>query len=240
MSIATRQDAAHHESGHAAALAVRTGILTEHLFVGCKLDGTNAAGINDAPRIPITEMSSWDLIIYNFAGHAAEHLFNPNANRNGALRDDIIAEKVLRRTCHPDFLADMLDLAEQLTTELVQTHWKCIQELAAAILAVPPRTVTILGEDYHVHKLCASKIAEILSDNRIQTPKQFGSDYTNAIFEKHLERQVTNTRLAERSPIVATEFRNWRRFSEMKVPTLEVPNHQMWLDYFGTASAEEK
>jgi len=239
MSIATRQDAAHHESGHATALAVRAGILTEHLFVGCKPDGTNATGINDAPRIPITEMSGGDLIIYNFAGHAAEHLFNPNANRNGALRDDIIAEKVLR-TFHPDFWADMLDLAEQLTTELVQTHWKCIQELAAAILAVPPRTVTILGEDYHVHKLRASKIAEILSDNGIQTPKQFGSDYTNTTFEKHLERQVTNTRLAERSPIVATEFRNWRRFSEMKVPTFEVPNHQIWLDCFGTASAEEK
>jgi hypothetical protein len=238
MSIATRQDAAHHESGHAAALAVRTGILTEHLFVGCKPDGTNAAGINDAPRIPITEMSGWDLIIYNFAGHAAEHLLNPTANRDGALRDDIIAEKVLR-TFHSDFWADTLDLAEQATTELVQTYWKCIQELAAAILAVPPRTVTILGEDYHVHKLCSSKIAEILSDNGIQTPKQFGSDYTTAIFEKQLERQVTNIRLAERSPIVATEFRTWRRFSEMKVPTFEVPNHQVWLDHFGTASAEE-
>jgi hypothetical protein len=64
----TRQDAAHHESGHAAAVAVRTGILTEHLFVSCKPDGTNAAGMNDAPRIPITEMSSRDLIIWSISG----------------------------------------------------------------------------------------------------------------------------------------------------------------------------
>ena len=70
----------------------------------------------------MAEMSSGDLIIYNFAGHAAEHLFDPNANRNGALRDDIIAEKVLRLTLHPDFWVDVVDLAEQETTELVQTH----------------------------------------------------------------------------------------------------------------------
>lgn len=240
MSIATRQDAAHHECGHAVALAVRTGILTEHLFVGCKPNGTNAAGVNDAPRIPISEISVEDLIVYNFAGHAAERLFNPNANRNGALRDDIVAEKVLRFNCHPDLWADKLDSAEQVTSELVQTHWKCIQELAAAILTVPPRTVAILGEDYHVHKLSASNIAEVLRDNGIQISKQFGSDYRNATIEKLLERHVTNTRLAERSPIVATEFRNWRRFSEMKVPFFEVPNHKIWLDYFGIASAEEK
>ena len=238
--MSTRQDAAHHESGHAVALAVRTGILTEHLFVGCKPDGTDAAGLNDASRIPITEMSSGDWIIYNFAGHAAEHRFNPNANRDGALRDDIITEKVLRLTFCPDLWADLLGLAEQETTELVQTNWKCIQELAVAIIAVPTRTVTILGENYHVHKLCASKIAEILRNNGIQTSKQFGSDYTDAMFEKLLVRHLTNTRLAERSPIVAAEFRNWRRFSEMKIMTLEAQNHQPWLDFFGTANAEEK
>jgi hypothetical protein len=240
MSIAVGQDAALHESGHATALAVRTGIITEHLIVGCKPDGTNAAGITDAPRIPITEMSSEDLIIYNFAGHAAEHLFNPNANRNSALRDDIIADKVLRLTFHPDLWAGILDLAEQKTAELVQTHWKCIQELAAAILAVPPRMVSILGEDYYVHRLCSLKIGEILRDNGIQTSKQFGSDYADAIFDKFLERHVTNIRLNERSPIVATEFRNWRRFSETKVPISKVPNHEIWLDHFGTASAEEE
>ncbi|HEY4838826.1 MAG TPA: hypothetical protein VIH72_09470 [Candidatus Acidoferrales bacterium] len=180
-----------------------------------------------------------DLIIYNLAGHAAEHLLNPDANRDGALRDDIIAEKALRFDLDSNFWAYMLDLVEQETTELVQTHRKCIQELAAAILAVPPRTVTILGEDYQVHKLCASKIAEILSENGIGASNQFGSNYTDAKFEKLLERHVTNTRLAKRSPIIAAEFRNWRRFSEMKAPTLEAQNHQEWLDFFGTASATE-
>jgi hypothetical protein len=239
MSTTTRHDAAYHESGHTAALAIRAGILTNNVFVVCKPDGANAAGMNDAPRIPIAEMSTLDLLIYNFAGHTAERLFNPNANRNGALRDDIVAEKALG-DFQPDFSADTLDLVEQETAKLVQTHWKCIQELAAAILAVPPRTVNILGEDYHVHKLCASQVDEILRGNGIQTSKQFGSDCEDARIEKLLERHVTNTRFAERSPILESEFRNWRRFAEMKVGNLEAQNHQIWLDYFGTASAEEK
>ena len=240
ISIATHQDAAYHESGHATALAVRTGILTEHLFVGCKPDGTNAAGISDAPYIPRTEITDWDLIIYNLAGHAAERLFNPNANRDGALSDDIVAEKVLRGRFPTDSWADTLNLVELQTTEILQTHWKCIQELATAILAVPSRTVTILGEDYRVHKLCSSKIAEILTDNAIQTSKQFGSDHADERFEKLLKRHLTNTRLAEGSLTLATEFRKWRRFSEMKVSTLAASNHQAWLDNFGTANAEEK
>src|ERR1700676_1953813 len=227
MSATTRQDAAHHESGHANALAVRTGILTDNLFVGCKPDGLYPAGNNDAPRIPITEMSAADWIIYNFAGHAAERLFNPIAHRNTALRDDITAEKVLRVSFRPELWVEVLDTAEQLTNELVQTHRKCIQELAGAILAVPPRTVTILGEEYHVHRLSAPEIAEVLRNNGIQTSKQFGSNDPDIMFERLLERYVVAIRLAERSSVLATEFRNWRRFSEMKFlhPTTPALNH---------------
>jgi hypothetical protein len=60
------------------------------------------------------------------------------------------------------------------------------------------------------------------------------------MFEKLLERYVVAIRLAERSSVLATEFRNWRRFSEMKFlsPTTPRLNHQMWLDTFGKANAE--
>jgi hypothetical protein len=234
MSATTSQDAARHESGHATALAVRTGILTDNLFVGCKPDGSYPAGITDASRIPITEMSAANWIIYNFAGHAAERLFNPNANRNSALQDDITAEKFLRLTVHPDFWIAALDNLEYLTAGLVDTHQNCIQELANAILAVPPRVVNILGEEYHVHKLSAPQIAEVLRNNGIETSKQFGSDDPDAMFERLLKRYVMAIRLANRSSVLATEFRNWRRFSEMKFPHPTTPplNHQIWLDHF--------
>ena len=240
MSAITCQDAARHESGHATALAIRTEILTDNLFVGCRPDGTYPAGINDASRIPITEMSAADWIIYNLAGHAAERLFNPNADRNRALRDDINAEKFLRTTFHPNLWDDLLDMAEQLTDQLVQTHRKCIQELTDALLAVPPRVVTILGEEFHVHRLEAPQIAEVLRTNGIQTSRQFGSVDPDAMFERLLERYVEAVRISERSPLLATEFRNSRRFSEMKFPHPTTPplNHQMWLDYFATAKAE--
>lgn len=240
MGATTCQDAAHHESGHATALAVRTGILTDNLFVGCRTDGTRPAGINDAPRIPITEMSAADWIIYNFAGHAAQRQFDPNADRNTALRDDITAEKVLRATFHHEWWAEILDLAEQATVELVQTHRKCIQELADTILAVPPRLVVSLGEEYRLHRLIAPQIAEVLRNYAIRTTKEFGSNDPDAMFEKLLERSVAAVRLSDRSSVLATEFRNWRRFSEMKFPHPTVPplNHQMWLDHFDTAKPD--
>jgi hypothetical protein len=233
VSIATCQDAAHHESAHATALAVRTGILTETLYVASKPDGTHAAGINDASRIPATEMKSVDLIIYNLAGYAAECLFNPNADRDGALRDDIVVEKILRMSYGTEAWAGLLDLIEDEIAELLRTNWKCIQELAAALLAVRPRIVNILGEEYRIYKLSAPKIEGVLNANGVFTSKRFGTDYTDAIFEKQLERQVTNIRLDERSQILANEFRHWRRFSEMKVQTLAALNHQAWLDHFG-------
>ena len=240
MSATTRQDAAHHEGGHATALAVRTESLTDNLFVGCKPDGTYPAGINDAYRIPITEMSASNWIIYNFAGHAAERLFNPHADRNRALRDDINAEKVLRTTFHHEFWAEVLDITEQLTDELVQAHRKCIQELADAVLAVPPRVVVLLGEEFHVRRLSAPQIAEVLRNNAIQTSRQFESVDPDAMFDRLLERYVEAVRVSERSPLLATEFRNWRHFSEMKFlyPTSPPLNYRMWLDYFATANAE--
>jgi hypothetical protein len=240
MSATTCQDAAHHESGHATILAVRTQILTDNLSVGCRPDGVHPAGLSDAPRIPLTEMSAVNWIIYNFAGHAAERLFNPTADRNTALRDDMTAEKVLRTTFHHEWWTEVLDEIEQATLELVQTHQKCIQELAGAILAVPPRTVTVLGEEYHIRRLSAPQVAEVLRNNGIQTSKQFGSDAPDAMVEKVLERNVTVIRLFERSPFLATEFRNWRRFSEMKLlyPTNLPLDHQIWLDYFATTKAE--
>jgi hypothetical protein len=240
MSATNSQDAARHESGHATALAVRTGILTDNLFVGCRPDGSYAAGINDASRIPLDGMTAANWIIYNFAGHAAERLFNPNTNRNAALGDDITAEKVLRVSFRSDFWVDALDLAQQITDQLVQTHRKCIQELADAILAIPPRTATVLGDQYHIHRLEAPQIAEILRNNGIQTSRQFGSPDADAMFDKVLERYVAAIRFSERSPILATEFRNWRRFSEMNFlsPTTPRLNHQMWLDTFGKANAE--
>ena len=185
-------------------------------------------------------MNAGDWIIYNFAGHAAERLFNPNADRNAALRDDITAEKVLRFSFRFDLWADILDIAEQLTAELVQTHWKCIQELATAVLAVPPRVATVLDEGYHVHRLSAPQIAQVLNNNGIQTPKQFGSVDPDAMFDRLLDRDVAATRLALRSPLMTTEFRNLRRFSEMKFlhPTAPALNHQTWLDHFATANAE--
>jgi len=240
MSGTTLQDAARHESGHATALAIRTEILTDNLFVTCKPDGSHPAGINDAPRIPITEMSAADWMIYNLAGHSAECLFNPNANRNTALRDDITAERVLRVSFPPELWADVLGMAEQLTYELVETHRECIQELADAILAVSARAVVILGEEFHVRRLSAPQIAEVLRNNRIKTSKQFGSIDPDTMFEKLLERYVIAVRLAEKSSVLATEFRKWRRFSEMKFlhPTTPHLNHQMWLDYFDTAKTK--
>lgn len=240
MSFTNSQDAARHESGHATALAARTGILTDNLFVGCRPDGSYAAGVNDASRIPLGGMTAANWIIYNFAGHAAERLFSPNANRNAALEDDITAEKVLRVSFRSNFWVDALDMAEQITDELVQTHRKCIRELADAILVVPPRLVTILCDPYHIHRLETPRIAEILLDNGIQTSQQFGSPDADAMFDKVAERYVAAIRFSERSPILATEFRNWRRFSEMKFlsPTTPRLSHQMWLDTFGKATAE--
>ena|ERR1700722_1305931 len=150
------------------------------------------------------------------------------------------AEKFLRTTLHHEFWAEILEGLEQLTDELVQTHRECIQELADAVLAVPPRVVTILGEQFHVHRLSAPQIAEVLRNNGIQTSRQFGSVDPDAMFDRLLERYVEAVRISERSPLLATEFRNSRRFSEMKFlyPTTPPLNHQMWLEYFATANAE--
>ena len=63
--------------------------------------------------IKVVVMSAADWMVYNLAGHAAERLFNPNANRHTALRDDITAEKVLRVSFPRDLWAEFLDLAEQ-------------------------------------------------------------------------------------------------------------------------------
>lgn len=237
MSATTCQAAAHHEGGHATALAVRTKILTNNIYVGCKSDGTSLAGINDARRIPVTEIGVADWMIYNLAGHVAERIFDPNANRHTALRDDITAEKLLRFSFHRELWAEILDMAEQLTEGLVHAHWTCIQQLADAILTEPSRAVVFQGEECHVHRLSSPKIAEVLHDNGIQASKLFGSEDPDAMFEKLLERSVASSRLAEES-VLATEFRNWRRFSEMKFPhpTAPVLDHKMWLDYFGTSS----
>ena len=102
----------------------------------------------------------------------------------------------------------MLDTTELLTYELVQTHRKCIQELADAVLAVPLRAVVVLGEDYHIYRLSAPQIAQVLRNHGIQTSKQFGSADPDAMFEKLLTRYVMAIRLAERSSVLATEFRN--------------------------------
>jgi hypothetical protein len=80
----------------------------------------------------------------------------------------------------------------------------------------------------------------LLRNNGIQTARQFGSVDPDAMFDKLLERYVEAVRISERSSLLATEFRNWRRFSEMKFlyPTTPPLKHQMWLDYFAAANAE--
>jgi hypothetical protein len=240
MSMMIREDAACHESGHAVALAVRAQILTDNIYVGCKPDGTYAAGINDASRIPIYEMTADNWMVYNFAGHAAERLFNPSANRHTALQDDINAEKCLRTAYHHEDWEGVLDSTEQMTNAIVDFYRTCILELADAVLAVPPRAALILGEDYQIYRLSAPQVAQVLSKHGIRTTKHFETPDPDAMFEKLLTRYVTAIRNAQRSSVLADEFRNWRRFSEMKYlhPTTPALNHQMWLEYFGAINPD--
>jgi len=240
MNIANAQQAARHESAHAVALAVRTRTLTESIYVGCKPDFTRAAGINGNSKIPFQVGSAADWIIYNLAGHAADTLFDAaGANRGGALRDDIVAEKILRSTWQPHEWDVVLTDIDAQTASLVLNHRACIEELATAILAEPPRTAVVLGEERHIYKLGADKIEEILTKHRLQTPRRFGRDYTDDQFTGLLERHALSIRVGETSPILAAEYYNHRRFAEAKRrDTLELLDHRMWVNYYGNARVE--
>lgn len=234
MNVATAQQAARHEAAHAVALAVRMGILTESIYVGCRPDRTCAAGINGNSRIPFDPARSADWIIYYLAGHAAEELFDPaGANREGALRDDIVAEKIFRSAYQPHDWEEALTLIEAETASLVIDWRACIEELAAAVLAQPLRTAAVLGEERHIYKLGADKIEEILTKHGLQTPRRFGCNYTDEQFTRLLERYALSLRVAEASPILFAEYYNHRRFAESKrIHTLESLDHQMWVNHY--------
>lgn len=240
MNIATAQQAARHECGHAVALAARTGILTESIYVGCKPGGACAAGINANSKIPVQEGTSADWIIYNLAGHAADTMFSPtDANRGGALRDDIVAEKILRATWQPEQWSLVLGMIEVETANLVQRHRACIDEMATALLAEKPREVAVLGANQHVYKLGADKIEKILTKHRLQTLRRFEYGYTDEQFDRLLERHALNVRIAEASPTLAAEFYNHRRFAEAKyLATLNSFDHQEWVHNYGGAKVE--
>ena len=240
MNVATAQQAARHECGHAVALAARTGILTESIYVGCKPGGACAAGINGNSKIPFQAGTPADWIIYNLAGYAADKAFDPaGANREGALRDDIVAEKILRATWEPETWILVVGMIEVETAKLVQSHRACIDEMATAILAKTPREVAVLGAKRHVYKLGADEIKEIFTKHGLQTPRRFECGYTDEQFERLLERHALNVRIAEASPTLAAEFYNHRRFAEAKrLATLDSLVHQAWVDNYGGAKVE--
>jgi hypothetical protein len=240
MNVATAQQAARHECGHAVALAARTGILTESIYVGCEPGGACAAGINGNSKIPFQAGAPADWIIYNLAGYAADKAFDPaSANRGGALRDDIVAEKILRATWEPETWILVAGMIEVETAKLVQSHRACIDEMATALLAKTPQEVAVLGAKRHVYKLGADKIKEILTKHGLQTPRRFECAYTDEQFERLLERHALNVRIAEASPTLAAEFYNHRRFAEAKrFATLDSLDHQAWVDNYGGAKVE--
>jgi len=240
MDVATARQAARHECGHAVALAARTGILTESIYVGCKPDGTCAAGINGNSKIPLQAGTAADWIIYNLAGHAADKAFDPaGASREGALRDDIVADKILRATWEPETWILVIGMIEVETAELAQSRRTCIDEMATALLAETPREFAVLGAKRHVYKLGADKIKDILTKHGLPTPLRFECSYTDEQFERLLERHASNVRIAEASPILAAEFYNHRRFAEAKwLATLDSLDHQAWVDNYGGAQVE--
>lgn len=237
MNIATAPQAARHECGHAVALAARTGILTESIYVGCKPGGACAAGINGNSKIPFQSGTPADWIIYNLAGYAAEKAFDrANANREGALRDDIVAEKILRANWGPEAWILVLGMIEVETATLVQNHWACIDEMATTLLDATPREVTVLGAKRHVYKLGADKIKKILAKHGLRPPHRFECGYTDVQFESLLERHALNVGVAEVSPTLAAEFYNHRRFAEARrLDTLDSLDHQAWIDNYGGA-----
>lgn len=237
MKVASAKQAACHECAHAVALAVRTRTLTDSIYVGSKPDGTCAAGVNGISKIPLQVGSAGDWIIYNLSGCAAEKLFNPaGANREGALRDDIVAENILRAIWQPHEWDSVLTVLEDEITHLVLNYWGCIEELAAALLAVTPRTVAVLDETRIVYKLGADKSQQILGKHALQTPLRFGGGYTDEQFTTLLERHALNVRIAEASLILAAESYNHRRFAEAKcIDMLEGLDHQMWANHYGSA-----
>jgi len=240
MKVATAKQAACHESTHAVALAVRTRTLTESIYVGSKPDGTCAAGVNGISKIPFEAGSVGDWIIYNLSGYAAEKLFDPaGANREGAFRDDVVAEKIFRAVWQANEWDATLAVIEEEIKKLVLNHWACIKELAAALLAVAPRTVAVLDEKHLVYKLGADKIEQILRKHALQTPFRFGDGYSDEQFTTLLERHALNLRIGEASPILAAEFYNHRRFAEAKrIDTLERLDDQMWINHYGNAKVE--
>lgn len=240
MKVATAQQAARHECGHAVALAARTQIITASIYIGCKPGGTCAAGINGNGKIPFQSGTPADWIIYNLAGYVAEKAFDPaGANRDGALRDDIVAEKILRATCEPETWILVVEMLEVETAKLVQSHRACIDEMATTLLDETPRGVTVLGAKRHVYKLGADKISEILTKHGLQTPHRFECGYTDEQFERLLERHALSVRIAEASPTLAAEFYNHRRFAEAKrLATLDSLDHQAWVDNYGGAKVE--
>jgi len=240
MNVATAQQAARHECGHAVALAARTRTLTESIYVGCKPDGTCAAGINGNGKIPFQSGTLADWIIYNLAGYAAEKAFDPaGANREGALRDDIVVEKILRANCEPETWILVVEMIEAETAKLVQSHRACIDEMATALLAKTPREVAVLSANRHVFKLGADEIKEILTKHGLQTSHRFECGYTDEQFERLLQRHALNVRIGEASPTLAAEFYNHRRFAEGKrVATLDFLDHQAWVDNYDGAKVE--
>lgn len=239
MKVATAKQAAIHECAHAVALAVCTSILTESIYMGCKPDGTCAAGVNGV-SVPSSAGSAEDWMIFYLSGSAAEKLFDPDgANREGSLRDDIVAERILRVSFRPQWNGELMTVIEEKIANLMLGYWARIEELAAALLAESPRTVAVFAEQRHVYKLGAIKIWQIMSRHALQPQWRSGANYTDAHFTKLLERHAVSVRIVEASPILAAEYYHHRRFAEAKrFDPHEILDHNMWVNHYGSAKAE--
>ena len=240
MDLPNVQHAALHECAHAVALAVRTGILTESIYVGCMPDGSCAAGINANSKIPLQAGSLADWIVYNLAGHAADQKFDPEAaNRDGAIRDDIVAEKMFRGGLPAVWNAELVSRIKQETAQLVQDYWACIEEMATALLGETPQDVSVLGTNRHVYRLDAIKIEKVLTAHGIPTLRRFPGGYADEQFTKLLERHTLNMQIIQVSHLLATESYNYRRFAEAKrLNTLEFLDYQTWINHYGSAKVE--
>lgn len=88
--------------------------------------------------------------------------------------------------CFCTMADDFSEADKTFFRELVDSKIKVIM----AVLAQPPRTVAVLGEDRLVYKLGADKIEEILTKHGLRTPRRFGCGYTDEDFTRLLARKA--------------------------------------------------
>ena len=231
ISLHNSQQAAHHESEHAIALAVRTGLLPGSIYVGCNSDGSCASGIVGNPSFPANVGTCEDWIIHYLAGYASERRLDAkSANRNRAVTDDIVVEQFLR-ACYPNWTAQLYERFENDTVRLIENYWVCIHKMAMAVLAETPVETVLYGSPRHIYRLDTSRIEQILTSCTITTCRRFPSSFNDADFIAFLNRQHSYLQVVGSTPILEKEFYNIRRFTETKRHnTLEIIDYKWWLD----------